>query len=249
VKFDKNNASIPLSEGLIYSKGLIYDDNEPKKGDGTVPYLSATMMGRVNSQLNERFREFNSNHTDIVKDPDAIKWVVETIRAGEIKTAVSSPVTRGSNVQPNKTSGPVGKSSMAKVSTQQPPVETTSTQNTPANPPGERDGKATAQKTAKPALQQKTQEKPKKEVLKPASKATQSVQPKAHKVPIPKPVYQVPKPAVLKPATPTPKLVAPQKTTPEPPMLNPQLPQTRPTVPSTVPVTPGKTTKWRYERT
>jgi triacylglycerol esterase/lipase EstA (alpha/beta hydrolase family) len=106
VKFDRSDAAIPLTGGLIY------DDNEPEQGDGTVPYISATMMGRVESLPGDRFRKYNSQHTDIVSNPDAINWVVEIIKGGESKTTASARTaaaqpTNAPNARAANTSGRV----------------------------------------------------------------------------------------------------------------------------------------------
>jgi hypothetical protein len=48
------------------------------------------MMGRVDSLGGNRFRKFNADHSDIVKNAEAIKWVVQIIRAGEPNTVVGA---------------------------------------------------------------------------------------------------------------------------------------------------------------
>ena len=83
VNFNRGGSGIPLKE----KDGLVTD----RLGDGTVPYLSATMMGKMESLPSERFQRYDSDHTAIVKNADAIAWVVRTIRQGEPTTAAAQP--------------------------------------------------------------------------------------------------------------------------------------------------------------
>jgi pimeloyl-ACP methyl ester carboxylesterase len=51
-------------------------------GDGTVPHISASIMGRVEELPSWRWHSFNSRHTDVISNEGAIDWVVGVLKHG-----------------------------------------------------------------------------------------------------------------------------------------------------------------------
>ncbi|MDY4575711.1 MAG: alpha/beta fold hydrolase [Intestinibacter sp.] len=68
---------------IWYEDDLEYD----MKGDGTVPYLSASMMEKVNGLYNYRYKFLDISHDQTVKNEEAINWIMQKL---EITTAAST---------------------------------------------------------------------------------------------------------------------------------------------------------------
>lgn len=50
------------------------------KGDGTVPFLSATMMGEVLKLPAARRHVFVTSHNGLTQEPEAVRWIIEVLR-------------------------------------------------------------------------------------------------------------------------------------------------------------------------
>ena len=60
---------------LIYEDDLSYTN----KGDGTVPYFSASICEQLNSFSFERVLPYPTDHGGVVKEPKCLKWIVSKI--------------------------------------------------------------------------------------------------------------------------------------------------------------------------
>lgn len=63
----------------------LYEDDLQQEilGDGTVPYLSSTMMGQIPNVLNsdrKRWIQFAATHTGIVERQETLDWIVEILK-------------------------------------------------------------------------------------------------------------------------------------------------------------------------
>ncbi|GHV56932.1 hypothetical protein FACS1894216_21190 [Synergistales bacterium] len=86
LNYDKAYFILPTGESTI---GTILVDSSLNpvaisydNGDGTVPYLSASIMGRVEELPSWRWSRFNGSHTDIISNEGALNWLVGTLRQG-----------------------------------------------------------------------------------------------------------------------------------------------------------------------
>jgi len=100
VLLNLDNAYFAVATGSKTIAGIIINEKEPasleavkingfdytesgKKGDGTVPYMSATMNGSLltkyenekDSAGNSRYREFDTDHTGILSRDNALLWI------------------------------------------------------------------------------------------------------------------------------------------------------------------------------
>jgi len=97
ILYDMNNTYFIVGKGQITCKaGMIVENSKSKvgyacedlfyenNGDGTVPYLSATMSGELNEIGNDaggnsRYLEINTDHGGTVKHNKALRYIVETL--------------------------------------------------------------------------------------------------------------------------------------------------------------------------
>lgn len=75
VKFQYSNNGI---DQLLYESDLSYDT----KGDGTVPYLSASIIEQIEKLPESRWKTFSTDHSGVVKEKDCIEWIVDILNVG-----------------------------------------------------------------------------------------------------------------------------------------------------------------------
>lgn len=75
VKFQWSNNDI---DQKLYESDVSYEI----KGDGTVPYLSASIMERVENLDETRWVTKAVNHTNTVKNAECIEWVIDILKEG-----------------------------------------------------------------------------------------------------------------------------------------------------------------------
>lgn len=73
VRFDHRRVDV---DHLFYEN----DTGEVNTGDGTVPYLSASMMGAITTLPENRWHTFNSHHNGLVQNKDALDWIVQVLK-------------------------------------------------------------------------------------------------------------------------------------------------------------------------
>lgn len=73
VRFDHRRVDV---DHLFYEEQL----NLENKGDATVPFLSASMMGRVLTLPQERWHTFITHHNGLVQTKDSLDWIVDVLK-------------------------------------------------------------------------------------------------------------------------------------------------------------------------
>lgn len=74
-------------EKKIYEKDLKYTPT----GDGTVPYLSATIMKQVENRHDNHWETFSVGHIETVQDPACVSWVTDILRYGSSNVTGAAP--------------------------------------------------------------------------------------------------------------------------------------------------------------
>lgn len=72
-----------VTDSEIDVKAVTYE----MTGDGTVPYDSATMMGRLDALPEERVCKLAGSHTGILLQPEGIRWILDVLKRPETITA------------------------------------------------------------------------------------------------------------------------------------------------------------------
>lgn len=85
VKFQYSNNDI---DEQMYESDLEYTT----KGDGTVPYLSASIMEQVENLDTDRWITINCNHQEVITNPNALVWI-QNILSDETPIVQSDPNT------------------------------------------------------------------------------------------------------------------------------------------------------------
>jgi len=75
IKFQLSNSDV---DDRLYESDLDYDT----KGDGTVPYQSASIMEKIENLPEERWTTKSVDHTDTVKNEDCVEWVKDILHFG-----------------------------------------------------------------------------------------------------------------------------------------------------------------------
>ncbi|MCM1100313.1 MAG: alpha/beta fold hydrolase [Clostridium sp.] len=84
IKFQFTNDDV---DQRLYESDLKYDI----LGDGTVPYLSATIMKQVENRHDNHWETFSTNHMGTVQDPACVSWVTDILRYGSSDVTGAAP--------------------------------------------------------------------------------------------------------------------------------------------------------------
>ena len=71
----------------LYESDLNYDT----EGDGTVPYLSASIMEQIENLNTDRWETFNADHGEVVKNDDCITWITDVLKNGSSEVVGDTP--------------------------------------------------------------------------------------------------------------------------------------------------------------